>query len=104
MSKSTGMSHQPDHLAIPDILTVYGDQHHLYVSETLMGVVIAVKTINIIYYIILVCRFSALLLFLFILLLCLFFFKISLQSVNNVSVQVIKSSFIIKNLKKTTVK
>lgn len=39
------MSHPPDQLAVPDILTAEGDQHHLYVTETQMGEVVD-KTIK----------------------------------------------------------
>lgn len=40
MSKNTETSHQPDHLAIPDILTAQGDRHHPYVTETEMEEVV----------------------------------------------------------------
>ncbi len=34
------MSHQPNQLDIPDIMTAWGDQYHLYITETQMGEVV----------------------------------------------------------------
>lgn len=41
VSKSTGMSHQQDQLAIPGILTARGDRHHAHVTETATTTTIA---------------------------------------------------------------